>query len=100
MNYNSDDTRPEGYQSSRTSHHVPEHPYEPMTETIIEAIAEASDADPTQLAPLYESIDPDALDDLFDRHSDASVPTRVTFRHEGFEVMVEHDGRVEVRDTD
>ncbi|WP_227373621.1 HalOD1 output domain-containing protein [Haladaptatus halobius] len=100
MNHDSDDTRSEEYPSSRTALHEPEHRYEPMTETIIEAIAEAADADATQLEPLYESVDPDALDDLFDRHSSASVPARVTFRHEGFEVVVEHDRRVEVRDLD
>ncbi|WP_227354413.1 HalOD1 output domain-containing protein [Haladaptatus salinisoli] len=98
MNHEPDDTRSEGYRASRTALQEPEHRYEPMTETIVETIAEAADADPTQLEPLYESIDPDALDDLFDRRSDANVPARVTFHHEGFEVVVERDGRVEVRD--
>ncbi|WP_458204795.1 HalOD1 output domain-containing protein [Haladaptatus sp. NG-SE-30] len=74
--------------------------YEPVAETVIETISEVSGTDPTEIPPLYESIDPDALDDLFDRSSPESVPIRVRFQHDGYEVVVEREGTVTVRNPD
>jgi hypothetical protein len=48
-----------------------------------------------ELDPLYEAIDPDALDDLFDRP--ASGPAdRITFEYAGCTVTVGSDRRVVV----
>jgi len=42
---------------------------DPVSQTVIAAVAEASDRDPTELDPLYEYIEPDALDTLFHSYS-------------------------------
>ncbi|WP_083898865.1 HalOD1 output domain-containing protein [Natronococcus jeotgali] len=42
---------------------------DPVSQTVITAVAEASNCDPCELDPLYEYIDPDALNTLFHLHS-------------------------------
>lgn len=65
-----------------------------MSETVIEAVADAVGTDPLNLTPpLYEAIDPDALDQLF-----AGTPPvgKVVFNYNGCEVSVFPDGYVSV----
>jgi len=61
-----------------------------VSDAAVAAIAEAEGVAPTELAPpLYESVDPEALDDLF------SVPlgdVRVSFVHREYEVTVRSEG--------
>jgi hypothetical protein len=66
-------------------------------ETVVDALSEASGADPTELPPLYEFVDPDALDRLFDR--DGSGDTVLSFRVHTWNVFVRDDGRVRVCDA-
>src|SRR6056297_3511406 len=67
-----------------------------VSDTVIEAIAEVADVDPTQtVIPLSDKIDPDALDALFTDHEGDS---QVTFRVCGLEVLVQSDGRVRIVD--
>ncbi|WP_049970365.1 HalOD1 output domain-containing protein [Haladaptatus cibarius] len=73
---------------------------DPITETVIEAISEVSNDPPTEMEPLYESVSPDALMDLFDRPSHVDVPARVEFRHHGYAVVIEDDGQVTICDTE
>ncbi|MCU4751825.1 hypothetical protein OB919_07490 [Halobacteria archaeon AArc-curdl1] len=57
---------------------------------IVSAVADHLEREPIDLDPLYHSIDPDAIDSLFDT-SASSVPsegTRVTFTYERCEVTV------------
>lgn len=62
---------------------------------VVETVADALETDPTELGPLYEAVDPDALDRLFEApHRFASG--RVTFRFEGCNVTVDADGWVVV----
>jgi len=64
----------------------------PVSETVVAAVAEYSGVDVSDLdPPLYEAIDPDALDALF-REGEGSV--RVA--HWGCTVTVDHDGVVTV----
>lgn len=58
---------------------------------VIEAVAEATDSVQTELQPLYEVIDPDALDSLYSS-LDARSTATVTFRYEGCSVTVRTDG--------
>lgn len=44
-----------------------------ISHTIIAAVAEASNSDPSELDPLYEYIDPDALNSLFQLHSSSET---------------------------
>lgn len=59
---------------------------------VIEAVAEAENADPVDLDPIYDAIDPDALDDLF-RGREGEFG-RVVFRYHGYRVTVGRNGRV------
>ena len=54
------------------------------SEAVVATVADRSGTDPIALPPLYDSIDPDALDAIFgdDR------PGRVTFSYAGYEVTV------------
>lgn len=70
----------------------------PLSRTVISAVAEATDTDPTEIEPLYETLDPDALDRLFQRNPMApySFDGRVSFTMEGCDVVVHADQRVTV----
>ncbi|NHN49814.1 hypothetical protein G9464_19780 [Halostella sp. JP-L12] len=67
---------------------------EDLSTTIIMEVAEALDTDPVNLTPsLYDHIDPDALDALFDSAGDGS-DVYLTIREWGCTVTVFADGRV------
>ncbi|NHN58079.1 MULTISPECIES: HalOD1 output domain-containing protein [Halorussus] len=73
----------------------------PLSAAVIDAVADAADVDPAELGtPLYDKIDPDALDSLFsDRYDGAPRGSgRVVFDLRGYEVTVYSDGYVVVRD--
>ena len=69
---------------------------------IVERVAASADGDVTDVVPLYDVLDPDALERLFR----PSVPSRaeanleVRFRYEGHVVAVYGDGDVVVTDDD
>lgn len=64
-----------------------------LSQAIIEAVAEEEAVDPLKLDPLYDVIDPDALDDLFQSESIC----RVLFEYNGYEVEVTAGGNVTLR---
>jgi len=67
----------------------------PSTEVVRRVASEAS-VDPIDLPPLYEAVDPDALD-RFLESVDGTTPTvseAVRFRYAGYHVAVEADGAV------
>ena len=64
------------------------------SERVVAVIAEKSGTDPLELPPLYESVDPDALDALFTPDSREPVLGEVTFTHAGHEITVAYDGEV------
>lgn len=67
---------------------------ESVSETVVSAVAEATDVDPLALDPrLYEVIDPDALDRLF---NEAQSEGRVGFTMAGCQVSVHADDHVVV----
>ncbi|WP_164471144.1 HalOD1 output domain-containing protein [Halorubrum sp. CSM-61] len=67
----------------------------PPSVRVVESVADALETAPEELGPLYEAIDPDALDRLFESpHRFASG--RVTFAFEGRTVTVDADGRIDV----
>lgn len=70
------------------------------TEAIVEALAEAAGIDPIDLPPLYESVDPDALDQLFGARDDTiHAEALLSFRVETWNVFVRADGRIRVCDA-
>lgn len=64
---------------------------------VVDALAAVTGKSPTQLRPLYEVIDPDALDRFLDDAPiapDRSPDRAVSFRYEGCTVTVRGDGRI------
>lgn len=75
---------------------------DPVSQRVVAKVAAATDSDPLELDPLYQSIDPDALDRLFG--GDADVPREtegfVQFSVSGCEVVVRADGSVGVTESE
>lgn len=69
-----------------------------VTETVVDAVADLEGVSPTSLDPLYDTIDPDALDSIV--RSAVSRPSpgevAVTVRYEGYAVTVHGYGVVEI----
>ncbi|MDS0477867.1 HalOD1 output domain-containing protein [Natrinema sp. 1APR25-10V2] len=63
--------------------------------TVVMGVAERERTSPLEIEPLYETIDPDALDRLFP--NDGSV--RITFEYSGYLVTVHGNGHIEIRDV-
>lgn len=65
---------------------------------VIEVTAEAANLDSTDLEPLYESVDPDALDRLFrdDRGGTTDRMLSTSFWFSGFRVSIRSSGVVEL----
>lgn len=68
------------------------HEGERVSHSVVERIAAIRGIDQAELAPLYDTIDPDALDALYEKDFDGSI----AFRHAGCRVIVDGDGRVRV----
>jgi hypothetical protein len=72
---------------------------DPLSVTVVKAVAEALDAEPLEIDPLFVAVDPDALDELFaSNRSDGSL--ECSFRYEGCTVSVRSDGEVRVSARD
>ena len=70
------------------------------TEAVIEALGKAAGVDPVELPQLYEFVDGDALDALFERHGGAeAAEALLSFRVETWNVFVRADGRIRVCDA-
>lgn len=74
---------------------------EQASEAVITAVAALSDTRPAELTPLYESVDPDAIDALVAhaRRADTAGTHQLQFRYEGFDVDVRTDGQIQLRDV-
>ncbi|WP_252699659.1 HalOD1 output domain-containing protein [Natronosalvus vescus] len=70
------------------------------SQSVVEAVAEAEGVDPLELSPpLYDVIDPDALDQVFAPTSmESRMEGEVTFSYNGYEVTVCGDGYVTVEE--
>lgn len=66
---------------------------------VVEVLAAVRGTKPAALEPLYDSIDPDALDQFFEGRGAAARTTgfSIRFAHAGYEVAVRSEGIVEVR---
>ncbi|WP_254764075.1 HalOD1 output domain-containing protein [Natrinema marinum] len=76
-------------------------PSQTLTEAVVEAIASASGLDTLEIAdefgPLYDVIDPSALDSLFQSGGGPSPAVgSVTFEYGDYRVTVDETGRVEL----
>ena len=64
---------------------------------VVEALADATDTTPSELDPLYNTVDPEALDRLF--QPDSSDDIRVTFEYGDARVEIRGDGTIMVDGT-
>jgi len=73
-----------------------------LSTTVVTAVAKAASAEPMELPPLYESIDPDALDKLLggDLGRSREYNGYVTFGYAGHSVTVHADGEIVVHEID
>lgn len=66
---------------------------------IIEALAEAANVSPADLPPLYDHVDIEAIDFLFQKHSSSSEQTVLSFQVDHWNVFVRGDGLIRVCDA-
>lgn len=71
---------------------------EELTEQIVTAISELSGDSPTEIRPLHERVNVDALECIFRARTNGEPRTRgcLSFIHEGYHVRVHSDGRLHV----
>lgn len=68
-----------------------------VSDTVVTAVAEAKGVDPLDLEPLYNVVDPDALNAMYRPSGSApSTDVEVSFSMAGCEVVVHADGEVVV----
>lgn len=62
---------------------------------VVTAVAETADRDPTTIDPLYEVVDPDALDDIVAStcYPRGTPDARIEFLYHGYRVLVKANGR-------
>lgn len=81
--------------------HAEAAPEDPVSHKVVTEVAAANDASPTDMRPpLYDAIDPGALNALFADRTDASRTGRVSFRYNGCNVTVDSSGQVNVQPAD
>lgn len=72
---------------------------EPVSDTVVKAVAAAERVCPSRLEPLYDHVDPEALDELFEptRTGTRTALGHTSFTYAGYVVTVHSDGEVVVR---
>ena len=70
---------------------------DPISQQVIEAVADAKGVDPLDLPPLYDSVDPDALDSLFGHDGSSAAIASLTVEIGDCEVTIRGSGDVVVR---
>jgi hypothetical protein len=72
---------------------------ESVTHTVITAVAQYEGVDPASLTPpLFDVVDPDALDALCTDTHGCDTPVQCTFTYRSHRIVVDSDGFVEVSD--
>lgn len=67
---------------------------------LVEAICDATDASPIDLPPLYETIDPDALETTLGDPADDSAGGRIEFAYHDYRVTMQADGEGSIYERD
>ncbi|WP_434530208.1 HalOD1 output domain-containing protein (plasmid) [Haloarcula sp. NS06] len=65
-----------------------------LSERIVCRVATTTNSDVTELPPLHDSIDPNALETTVERMSDGAI----SFRYAGYEVTVAQDGAISLEE--
>lgn len=69
-----------------------------LVQVLIEAMADFTGIDWTDLPPLYDYIDPEALEHQFSPTTSTRVDGGVFFHYNGYPVVVHSNGRIEIYD--
>lgn len=79
----------------------PQH-WDSLAVTVLKAVADREGVDVTDLPPLDDIVNPDALDEVFARKHDGTPRQggRITFSYAGYSVTVHSDQGVELREQD
>lgn len=67
-----------------------------LTYTIVQKIADRTETDPLDLPPLFDTIDPDVLQDLVKSSEEAT--TTIRFDYCSYDVQVSGNGNINVED--
>lgn len=68
---------------------------------IIRHVADEKEVSTEELAPLYETIDPDALDAVLQSQTNRGAGTgQVQFQYEGYNIVATSDGQIELTEHD
>ncbi|WP_436926938.1 HalOD1 output domain-containing protein [Halosimplex amylolyticum] len=71
---------------------------QPISQVVVETVATVEGVEPTELSTqLYDSVDPEALDTLYDTANDRDESLRVSFAFHGYEVSIVDGERITVR---
>ena len=71
---------------------------ETLSDSIVEALAAVENVEPYELdVRLYDSLDPEALDRLYETTAEGSERLRLAFTVGGYEVVVTDDDQILVR---
>lgn len=68
------------------------------SEAVVGRIATYEGIDPAELSPLYDAIDPDALDAFIEGADRRETSAEIQFSYHGYTVTVSSDGSVTVDD--
>lgn len=70
----------------------------PLSHRVVTAVADAVDADPLELEPLYDVVDPEALDRIFDHRSSSERLGNgcVSFTMADCDVTIDGTGEIDV----
>ncbi len=71
----------------------------PVSAHVVTLVADLTESDPCDLDPLYNAVDPDALDRLFPTDEPAldRFPDAVSFTYAGCEITISGDGTITAR---
>ncbi len=74
---------------------------ERASEGVVSAVAALASTSPVELKPLYETVEPDALDSLVEhaRRADNAGTHELWFVYEGYDVSVRSDGQIRIHDS-
>lgn len=99
---NTNETSNDASKYRAETHHVH---YDPETsigpsETLVIAIADVADAEPLELEPLYETVDPDTVNDFVESGAAPDVGGHIKFTFEGYDVTIHASGLFEIEPAD
>lgn len=66
----------------------------PPSHAVVERVAAREGVEPTELTPLYDVVDPDAVDTLVERTVGSGSSLKIQFKYHGHDVTVTGEGVV------